>query len=100
MINRHTRQQAPKLAEPLRVRNEPPTMEEAVRAAQDLSSDQEQQVEIAAGLMGVSHDEVRQQFRHVAARPVTPRPLMNGRAQVVVVERRAQRPALTRPGRP
>ena len=44
---------------PPRVRREPPTVEEAVTAAQDLSDEIEHQVAIAAGLMGVSEDEVR-----------------------------------------
>ena len=37
---------------PIRVRREPPTVNEAVAAAQDLADDVEQQVEIAAGLIG------------------------------------------------
>ena len=44
---------------PIRVRREPPTIVEAVIAAQDLSDDLEQQIEIAAGLIGLPADEVR-----------------------------------------
>lgn len=44
---------------PIRVRREPPTIVEAVAAAQDLADDVEQQVEIAAGLIGLPADEVR-----------------------------------------
>ncbi|WP_238257634.1 hypothetical protein [Methylobacterium gnaphalii] len=44
---------------PIRVRKEPPTIVEAVAAAQDLADDLEQQVEIAAGLIGLTSDEVR-----------------------------------------
>ena len=44
---------------PIRVRREPPTVNEAVAAAQDLADDVEQQVEIAAGLIGLPVDEVR-----------------------------------------
>ncbi len=44
---------------PIRVRKEPPTLVEAVAAAQDLADDVEQQVEIAAGLIGLPRDEVR-----------------------------------------
>ncbi len=45
---------------PVRVKYLPPTIEEAVAAAQGLAEDDiEGQVEIAAGLMGVSADEVR-----------------------------------------
>ncbi len=43
-----------------RIRNEEPTLEEAIAAARGLSDDPGQQVEIAASLMtGVPHDEVR-----------------------------------------
>jgi hypothetical protein len=44
---------------PIRVRWEPPTIDEAVVAAQGLTDDLQQQAEIAAGLMGVSEDDVR-----------------------------------------
>lgn len=44
---------------PPRVRREPPTVEEAVAAAQDLSEDLEHQVTIAAGLIGLPEEEVR-----------------------------------------
>lgn len=44
---------------PIRVRREPPTIVEAVAAAQDLADDVEQQTEIAAGLIGLPVDEVR-----------------------------------------
>jgi hypothetical protein len=44
---------------PIRVRREPPTVVEAVAAAQDLAEDIEQQVEIAAGLIGLPAEEVR-----------------------------------------
>ena len=44
---------------PVRVRHEPPTVAEAVVAAQALTPDLEQQVEITAGLIGLTPDEVR-----------------------------------------
>ncbi len=44
---------------PIRVRREPPTIVEAVAAAQDLADDVEQQVEIAAGLIGLPTEEIR-----------------------------------------
>ena len=44
---------------PLRVRREPPTVDEAVIAAQALTDDIEQQVVVAAGLIGLPEDEVR-----------------------------------------
>jgi hypothetical protein len=54
------RRSAPKTAlPPPRVRREPPTVEEAVAAAQDLSDDIDHQVTIAAGLIGLPEEEVR-----------------------------------------
>src|SRR3954463_5290579 len=44
---------------PVRVRQEPPTVAEAVAAAQALTPDLEQQVDITAGLMGLTPDEAR-----------------------------------------
>src|SRR3954467_8320050 len=44
---------------PVRVRHEPPTVAEAVMAAQALTPDLEQQVEITAGLVGLTPGEVR-----------------------------------------
>src|SRR5947208_13091301 len=44
---------------PVRVRQEPATVAEAVAAAQALTPDREQQVEITAGLIGLTPDEVR-----------------------------------------
>src|SRR5215212_8317528 len=44
---------------PVRVRQEPATVADAVAAAQALTPDLEQQVEITAGLMGLTLDEAR-----------------------------------------
>ena len=44
---------------PVRVRQEPSTVAEAVAAAQALTPDLEQQVDITAGLMGLTPDEAR-----------------------------------------
>jgi hypothetical protein len=84
---------------PPRVRHEPPTIAEAYLAAQGLTDDLDQQVTIAAGLIGQPEDEVR---------PYLPKPLpVSARApvdslmvrnRVVTVERRGGmsglRPAL------
>ena len=80
---------------PLRVRHEPATIDEAVLAARDLTSDIEQQIEITAGLIGMTSEEVRE---HVLRRPAEPRQSVGsaaGRARAVVVERRGARPRLT-----
>ncbi len=42
-----------------RVREDAPTLDEAIAAAQGLSDELDEQVEIAASLMGLPHDEVR-----------------------------------------
>jgi len=76
---------------PPRVRKEPPTVEEAVLAAQGLTEDLDQQVAIAAGLMDLPEDEVRP----LVAKMVRPRSstekmiqTSRGTARVVVVERK------------
>src|SRR3954454_2991540 len=47
------------LPSPVRVRQEPPTVAEAVAVAQALAPDLEQQVDITAGLMDLTPDEAR-----------------------------------------
>lgn len=93
---------------PIRVRREPPTIPEAIAAAQDLADDLEQQVEIAAGLIGLPLDEVRP---HVLAaekpKPerISERILTAGgpsrTPRTVIVERRTRPPVVVeRRGRP
>ena len=83
----------PRFSGPPRVRHEPPTIDEAVSAAQDLAHDVEQRVVIAAGLMGLPEDEVRpyvlsappkQTFSRMSRHAPQPAPV----PQVVVVRRR------------
>jgi protein involved in polysaccharide export with SLBB domain len=45
---------------PRRVRHDPPTVAEAVAAAQGLTDNVSDQIEIAASLMGVAQEEVRE----------------------------------------
>ena len=77
---------------PIRIRHEPPTVEEAAAAAVGLTDDVEQQVEIAAGLIGWSRDETRP---HVlsAQRTAASRPDRAGPAEravpTVVIKRRS-----------
>ncbi len=78
---------------PPRVRFEPPTIEEAMSAARGMSGDHDQQVEIAAGLIGLPVEAVRQQY---PASPVTARGTRASRSSVgggrtVIVERKARR---------
>lgn len=74
------------------VRREPPTIEEAIFAAQGLASDTESQVEIAAGLMGVPPEEVRPLMSRATT---TQRPPLRSGKRVVIVERRAPRSSAT-----
>ncbi len=84
---------------PIRVRREPPTVDEAIVAAQGLTDKFEQQVEIAAELMGIPEDEVRPLVQAASARRgserlnserlVTAGPSARP-TRVVVVERRSR----------
>ncbi len=82
---------------PVRVRHEPPTLDEAIIAARGLSDDIEAQAEIAAELMGVDIDTAR--ARLVATRPAENAgpEIVSGGRRVVVVQRR---PLVRRPIRP
>ena len=84
---------SPTFSGPPRVRYEPPTIEEAVAAAQDLAADPEQQVTIAAGLMGMPEDQVRSQVLSAVPKRAFSRPARDWAQptrspQVVVVQRR------------
>ena len=76
---------------PLRVRHEPPTMTEAFAAARDLSAELESQIEIAAGLMGISTEEARRHLASLAPKNGRIELIRNGPRQAgrsVVVEHR------------
>ena len=91
----------------VRVRHEPPTLDEAIFAAQGLSDDLEEQTEIAAMLMGLPETEVRPSVQKAAEAPLrpsgpraaaAPRPmgvaqtsLRRPGRQTVIVERRTSR---------
>ena len=86
---------------PRRVRHDPPTLEEAISAARDLSDDTEDQVAIAAGLMEVTPDKVRAVLKKSAA-PRKPAATVaftsrGGMHRSVVVERKAPRRPANRP---
>jgi hypothetical protein len=77
-----------------RVRRDPPTVEEAVVAAQGLTEDLKQQVEIVASLMEVSVDEARGVVLRMGARKDVNQLTVTGRVgspRAVVVERRTSR---------
>lgn len=83
-----------------RVRHDPPTLQEAMAAAQGLTDQLHEQIEFAASLMDLPVDEVRAEvmktmapMRTVSQQIVTP----TGRAgagRTVVVERRTSRRAV------
>lgn len=86
---------------PRRVRHDPPTLEEAIFAARGLTDDIEQQIDIAAGLMEVSADEVRAALKKSppSRKPAATVAFTNrrGAERSVVVERKAPRRMLSRP---
>jgi hypothetical protein len=83
-----------------RVRRDPPTIEDAVLAAQGLSDEVDGQIEIVMSLMEVSAEEARTAVLRMGPRKDTNHLTVAGRAgtaRTVVVERRAPRRVLTRP---
>ena len=87
MKSRAQEKPAKSLAPP-RVRFEPATVDEAVHAARGLTSDIDQQVDIAAGLIGLDHNEVRDHVLRLQQSPLDRAEASDGRTRVVVVERR------------
>ena len=77
---------------PPRVRFEPPTLQEAMAAAQGMTDVYDQQIEIASGLLGVPTEALRREYpnesrrgvRRISASP-------SAGARTVVVERKARR---------
>jgi hypothetical protein len=85
-----------------RVRRDPPTVEEAVLAAQGLTEEFSEQVEIVMSLMHVSTEEARGAVLRMAPRKDVNRVAIKtgrtGSPRAVVVERRSpRRPLRARP---
>ena len=77
-----------------RVRRDPPTIEEAVVAAQGLTEDVKEQVEIVASLMEISLEEARRVVLRMGQRKDVNRVTVTSRVgapRAVVVERRTSR---------
>jgi hypothetical protein len=77
-----------------RVRRDPPTVEEAVLAAQGLTDELSEQIEIVASLMEVSTDQARGAVLRMGQRKDVNHVTVTGRAgaaRAVVVERRTLR---------
>jgi hypothetical protein len=81
-----------------KVREVPPTLEEAFAAAECLTEDFGQKIEIAASLMGMPVEDVKAQAIKLSARPPSRPSVMTGRGRPVVVQ--YKRPKLTRPPAP
>jgi hypothetical protein len=83
---------------PRRVRHDPPTVEEAIAAARDLTDDVEEQVEIAAGLIDLPAEQVRAAIAKIrqSRRPAATLAFTNrgGAERAVVVERKTPRRTL------
>ena len=80
-----------------RVKQNPPSLEEAILAARGLSDERAQQIEFAAMLTGLSEDEIRSEIVKTDP-PPNARPTLtvsvagrNGQTRAVVVERRVSR---------
>jgi hypothetical protein len=92
-----------------RVRRDPPTVEDAVLAAQGLTDEPGEQVEIVASLMEISAEEARgavlrmgqrRDVNHITVATRSTRPGQISAPRAVVVERRAPRRSVqSRPAR-
>jgi hypothetical protein len=71
---------------PRRVRKEPPTLEEALIAADAITSDPQQKAEIAASLIGAPVEDVKAYAAKQAAHTRGRSTLVAGRTRAVVVE--------------
>jgi len=72
---------------PRRVRREPPNIDEALQAAESITDDFDAKVEIAATLLGLPPDAVRQHASKRATFSIKGRPSMvAGKTRAVVVE--------------
>jgi len=90
MTANRTDKPTPRMRPPFKVRHEPPTLEEAIYAAQGVTPDVEQQIELAADLMCMPAAEIRPHVLKAAAKPQTPNrvfvPARSGMQRAVVIE--------------
>jgi hypothetical protein len=101
MIARKNAKPKPKAKMQVRVRHEPPTLDEAIFAAQGLSDNVREQIEIAATLIGLPEDQVRQRVleQGASARGANRMVLTSNRTgaqRSVIVERKAPRRVYSR----
>ena len=85
---------------PRRVKVEPPTLDEAFFAAETLTDDLQQRVEIAASLMGLPVEEVRLKARQAMRRKtIIPTGTRGAPGRAVVVEtKKVRRPMMQHAG--
>jgi len=79
-----------------RVRQDLPTLAEAIAAAKDISDEQGAQVEIAASLMGISREQVMAEWPKMAPQPRVTSSIAftatrDGGQRAVIVERKPSR---------
>jgi hypothetical protein len=79
-----------------RVRKEPPTLDEALIAAEAMAEDADSRAEIASQLMGVPVEEVRAALSRQQAQTRGRATLVAGRSRAVVVEYKRPR-TISRP---
>ena len=84
---------------PRRVRKEPPTLEEALIAAEAITTDPDQKAEIAASLIGAPVEDVKAYAAKQSSQNRGRSTLVNGRTRAVVVEYKRPR-TISRPGAP
>jgi hypothetical protein len=86
-----------------KVRHDPPTLQEAMAAAQGITDELHEQIEIAASLMDMPVDEVRAEvMKTMAPMKKTSQQIVapggrDGAGRTVIVERRTRRTAVPRP---
>jgi hypothetical protein len=84
-----------------RVRFDPPTMKEAIAAAQGLTGEIEQQAEIAAALIDLPIEDVRAELLKIApsrnSTQIVTSGGPDGTARMVIVERKPSRRIVARP---
>lgn len=91
---------------PRRVRHDPPTLSEAIAAAQGLTDDVAAQLTIAADLMGVNEADVKAEMRKLmpdrrSTQTITAPAAREKGARTVVVERKMSRRVMAKaPGAP
>jgi hypothetical protein len=89
---------------PRRVRFDPPTLMEAILAAQGLTSELGQQAEIAASLMDLPVEKVRAELMKMPparnSGQIVTSSGREGSARTVIVERKPSRPAVAGARRP